>query len=83
MMTAVEQLSRVAVSLADTALATAAALWFGGALLAGPWALVSCFADFHGPRGLDSHFQATLTALEGLGDFGAFLAGCLQLLTGA
>jgi hypothetical protein len=67
--------------LAGVALATVAALWFGVALL-GPWALVSYFADFHGPRGLD-HFQAMLTALQGLGDFGAFLARWLHLLSGA
>jgi len=69
-------------SLVDTALVTVAGLWFGVGLF-GPWAFVGYLAVLHGPARLDSHFQAMLAALAGLGDFGALLAGWLQLLSGS
>jgi hypothetical protein len=78
---AVASMSRGARSLAEIALAGAAALWFCAALLA-PWAFVHQFANAQGPIGFGTHFRTMLTALEGLGDFGAFLAGWLQLLAG-
>jgi nitrate reductase NapE component len=68
-------------SLIDTALAAVVGLWSGVALL-GPGAFVGYLAVLYGPAGLGSHFQATLDTLAGLGDFGAFLAWWLQLLTG-
>jgi hypothetical protein len=79
---AVASLSRGARSLAGIFLASAAALWFCAALF-GPWAFAYHLANIHGPLGLDARLRGMLTALEGLGDFGAFLAGWLQLLTGA
>jgi hypothetical protein len=68
-------------SLVDTALAAVVGLWLGVILL-GPGAFVGYLAALYGPAGVGSHFHATLAVLGGLGDFGAFLAWWLQLLTG-
>jgi hypothetical protein len=66
----------------DIALVAVAGLWLGVGVF-GPWAFVGYLAVLHGPARLDSHFQALLGALGGLGDFGALLAGWLQLLSGS
>jgi hypothetical protein len=68
-------------SLVDAALAVVVGLWLGAALVS-PWVFVGYLAVLYGPAGVAPHFQATLSVLTDLGDFGAFLAWWLQLLTG-